>query len=711
MNKSKIILFEIKKYKYLIIILGVSLLVCYRWISFSIFAYSDWYFFFSDNIKELLKPSVWINPSNSFGSISITLWKTPIYLIQGIFGALGSNSNVPEKFLVFWPIIIFGGIFSFLLIKKIIVSKIGSVIGSFIFSYNTYFLSINSQGHEYLTIAFIYTVFAFWLFIKTLEEKKIFLAVCTGMLLFIIGSYDLRALYITFILMFAYFLFFLFFLNKSSSFKKEIKTGLYVLLSVFIFLLLSMYWLLPYFKSGVIANNPILNRELFGNSYWTIMRSITLFYPFWNGGFPEWFVVHPIPIYFWIIPIFAFLGLIFNKNKKTIFFGFIALVGILLAKQVGEPFPRLYEWLYGNFPGFNMFREASKFYFLIILGYSVLIGSFIAFICKYFNKNRLLIILKYCLIILIIIISLWNTIPVITGEIDSLYISRQIPEDYIVLKDFILTQPEYFRTFWTPTVSRWGFDSNNHPYISSAGIVQSNWPEFADPDIYDKPSTHKLFNIASIKYVIVPIMDTKNNDDFFVYYGNDREYFINKLDKVEYLKRVDIGQEKLAVYENKSYKPHIYVTHEQETISKDIQFEYIDFNPVNQSTYTISFTNIKEKIYLNFSETYDLNWKLMLGGFNLLNVINNYLVLPDSSHYENDASLNTFLIDPEYIRSNYPKESYTENIDGSIDIEMTLIFKSQIYLYLGLIISASILLLLLVYLVIYFLRNRRMNYL
>jgi len=708
MSKSKKFLFEVKKHKYLIIILGISLLVFYRWISFSVFAYSDWYFFFSENIKELLTPSVWVNSCNNFGSIDITLWKTPVYLIQGIFGTFGSNSNIPEKFLVFWPMIIFSGIFSFLLIKKIIVSKIGSVIGSFIFCYNTYFLSINSQGHEYLTIAFIFVVLAFWFFIKTLEEKKIFLAVCTSILLFIIGSYDLRALYIAFALIFFYFLFFLFFLNKLSSFKKEIKAGLYVAISVLVFLLLSMYWLLPYFKSGVITNNPILNRELFGNNYWNIMQSITLFFPFWNGRSPEWFVVQPIPIYFWLIPIFAFLGLIFNKNKKVIFFGFISIVGILLTKQVGEPFSHLYEWLYKNFPGFNMFREASKFYFLIILGYSVLIGSFIAFICKYFNKNRLLIVLKYCLIILIIFISLWNTVPVITGEIDSLYISRQIPEDYLVLKDFILEQPEYFRTFWTPTVSRWGFDSNNHPYISNAGIVQSNWVGFANPDIYEKPFTHQLFNIASIKYIIVPIRDTKSDDDFFVYYGNDREYFINKLDKIEYLKRVDIGQEELVIYENKNFKPHIYVTSEEETVNKDIQFEHIDFNSINQSIHTINFTNIKEKLYLNFSETYDLNWKLMLGKFNLSSVIGkNYLFLPDPNHYKNDASLNSFLIDPEYIKLNYPKELYTENIDGSIDIEMTLVFKSQIYLYLGLAISAFIFFLLMVYLIFYFFRNRR----
>jgi len=45
------------------------------------------------------------------------------------------------------------------------------------------------------------------------------------------------------------------------------------------------------------------------------------------------------------------------------------------------------------------------------------------------------------------------------------------------------------------------------------------------------------------------------------------------------------------------------------------------------------------------------------------------------------------IIDPEYIKANYPKEYYKIYPDGSIDIEMTLYFKPQSYFYLGIIIS------------------------
>jgi len=56
--------------------------------------------------------------------------------------------------------------------------------------------------------------------------------------------------------------------------------------------------------------------------------------------------------YFWLIPIFAFAGLwVGRKNKDVVFFGVMALIGILLSKQVDDPFPGLYPWLFKNVPG------------------------------------------------------------------------------------------------------------------------------------------------------------------------------------------------------------------------------------------------------------------------------------------------------------------------------------------------------------------------
>ncbi|MDP2946956.1 MAG: hypothetical protein Q8N88_02480, partial [Nanoarchaeota archaeon] len=43
----------------------------------------------------------------------------------------------------------------------------------------------------------------------------------------------------------------------------------------------------------------------------------------------------------------------------------------------------------------------------------------------------------------------------------------------------------------------------------------------------------------------------------YEHYG-EKESFINELDKLPYLKKIDIGTKELVVYENKNYRPHIY---------------------------------------------------------------------------------------------------------------------------------------------------------
>jgi len=690
-----------KKFKYLVLVIIISLLVYHRWLSFSIFSYSDWLFFFKETMTELLRPSIWVTPSYSFGNIDLTIWKLPLYFFYGLFGIAGLGFNVAEKFLIMWPVIFLPGLSSFLLIKKIVKHDLAAVIGSFVFSYNTYFLSINTQGHELLTIASSFAVITIWLFIEALERKKLYLFILTSLSLFITGSYDFRLTYITAIILSLYFIYHIFlfeFVKNKNELSKLFISSFSVIL---IIMLLNFYWLLALWNSASLLENDVLTRDLFGNQFFNILRSITLFHPFWNGVEPDWFIVQPIPIYFWLIPFFAFGGLLLNReNKYVLFFGIISLIGVLLAKQIAEPFPGLYMSLYNHLPGFSAFREASKFYFLIVLGYSVLIGAFMNWLLRYSTENKWRIYGKRFLILLIVFLLLWNTKPLINGEIGSLFVPREIPEDYLVIKDYVLPQEEYYRTLWTPADSRWSIYTYNHPKVSNINIIQSNWKNLNDYKQYDnlpiqqqiigilkQPFSNNLLDSASIRYVIIPIQDTENDDDFFVYYGN-RNFFIEELDKLDYLKKMDIGTKDIVVYENENYKPHIYSTDFQETIYKNVSYKNIDFKMVAPTKYTISLKNITQPEYLIFSESYHSGWKIRLGNFNWFSVVmdSNYFLL-DNYHSKTDAMFNSFLIDPEYIIANYPKEFYKENPDGSIDVKMILYFKPQSYFYIGLIIS------------------------
>jgi len=464
--------------------------------------------------------------------------------------------------------------------------------------------------------------------------------------------------------------------------------------------------------------SEVTDRSIFGNFLFDIGHAFALHDSTWTGGLPNYqFVKQPIIWFLLLIPILSFSVFLFNKDKKRkkeiIFFGFIALLGIFLTKQGDKPWPTVYEWLYNNFPGFNLFREASKLYLLTAIGYAGLLGYGLLILKEHKDK----IINKYVftsIIIVITTIAIWNVKPFITGTIGTMFVPRHIPSDYLLLNDFLLHQPGYFRTFWTPTDSKWGIFTNQKVKISNVNVIGNEWKNYipsnlSDQDrsinnqiteIFKNKSANKLFDISSIKYVIVPLQD-KENDDIYANYGDNRQFYIDELDKVEWLKRIDIGTKDLVIYENDNYYPHLYITNKKETIYNNIDFYAVESKQVNPTQYQIKLINIKEPVYLNFSEKYHPDWKLRIGEFNWFNgLIKKDYFLPDSSNFENEAKLNSFYIDPEYIKNNYPGQ-YIENSDGSIDIELVVYFKSQSYFYLGLIISSLTLLGCLGYLVVY----------
>ncbi|NCU42522.1 MAG: hypothetical protein EOM19_07480 [Candidatus Moranbacteria bacterium] len=217
-------------------------------------------------------------------------------------------------------------------------------------------------------------------------------------------------------------------------------------------------------------------------------------------------------------------------------------------------------------------------------------------------------------------------------------------------------------------------------------------------NIFNSYFSEQLLNISSIKYIVVPLQDIANDDNFFIYYG-ERQFFIDELDKIEYLKRIDIGTEELVVYENEDFRPHIYTTEREETIYENISFERVGYEFKNPTKYTVNIKNISSPVWVNFSESYHPDWKIRVGAFEWWRVIGNEeYSISDEYHRENDAKLNSFFIDPNVLCKEY---DCVKNEDGSYTIDLTLYFQPQSYFYLGGIISGTTLIVCVGYLIWY----------
>ena len=429
-----------------------------------------------------------------------------------------------------------------------------------------------------ISIAYSLAPLVLYMFIKTLDMKNLKLTIATGLIYFINSFYEFRIFYIEAFTLIFYLIFYVFVIEKRPTFQSLTRTIFHAIFPFLIVIILSAYWLIPYIATGSIQNNSAFSRSLFGDKYMSLKQSVAFFSPWWTAGHGYANgVIQPIPNYFWAIPVFALLGFVLNaKNPKVYFFLFLSVLGILLTKQSDKPFPNLYLWLYQHFPGFNAFREASKFTVILSLGYSTLIAYFISAL-----RSRKLVSTVFAS--LVSLLFLWNIKPMVTGEISGLFNPKSSPYDFERVKDFIHKQPEFFRTAWLPASGLWGYYDLLHPktnlhtaYFDTFGPIMSFQAGFVSAtneskfisdinhqalNFFNQNYSDHFLDAFSVKYIIIPLEDNQNDDNVFINYGlNDRSYLLKYLDGLKYLVKINTPAQNIDVYENQNYHPHIYAT-------------------------------------------------------------------------------------------------------------------------------------------------------
>jgi hypothetical protein len=558
----------------------ITILTHFHWIfDFSIFTSGDWQFVGQEQYRSFVNFSpIWV--SSGFGGTSATPGFYLIRFLEGLLTLVGSSFVFNEKLFFFLPIAFVGTFGTYIFLRQYF-KEWPAFIGAMVFAFNTALL-FNYAGALTIAVADAFTPLALYFFRQYMIRPKDTKLLCATSLVFaVMAVYELRITLLAVGLAAGLFVFNVLVKPDGMHYVKErlwplTKLGLVIFG-------LQAFWLLPYVvgsRAGVTFSN-LLGQGLFV-SFSTIENALTLYHPFWTGARPATFVVQSIPLFAWLIPIAAFGGFAFRRrriNPEIGYWAFVALCGIFLVKQGNIPLVGAYPWLFAHIPGFAAFRDASKFYLYIAIGYAVLIPFTLSNLQVWLREQspKRLFSSRYASILFTVIsggflcVLLINTAPLLTGTFRTTYIPRHMPSDYVTLNKFIDAQPAYFRLLWVPVNSRWGVQSNLHPTISAVSIDQGTWLEDLstvglNPDatlrdksvnIFSQASSPAMLNAASIKYVIVPIRDTANEDDFFVDYGDDRQYYITALNHLSYLQRINIGTKSLVVYENKDYEPHI----------------------------------------------------------------------------------------------------------------------------------------------------------
>lgn len=570
-----------------LVLTSILFLIYRNWFLVKEIIGGDWPYFFPENLREVkLFPFLWTTyRGNGLGGIN------PTYFLQSYFNFTVFLTN---KFYLPWfigyKIFWFGMFIAVSALSSIYLTKVvfprarvwQTIISAIIFTTNTYILMVVGGGQMGVALAYSIAPLVLAKFIRINRQP-----ILAGLVLAVQVIWDPRIALITMIAVLGYHLFIFRFADLR-----------FLIISSLIGIFLNIFWILPLAKSGFGLEG--LGGILTGTgmakflSFASFSNTISLLHPNWPENiFGKTYFMRPE---FLLVPLLAYSSLLFVNNQKSrkniLFFSLLALLGAFLAKGANPPFGGIYLWLFEHVPGFVLFRDPTKFYLLVVLPYSVLIPYALCKLGKMKNFFTFIFVLFW----------LFTIKEAVMGQLGGTFKIREVPKEYVRLKDFIYKQPEFFRTLWIPRQQRFSFNSNIHPSIEAGPLFQAT--NSAEVIIQLKRKESKqLLSELTVKYLIIPY---DSEGEIFLknrqYDESQRIALEKELDKISWLEKREVV-EKVAVYEVANPQDRFWLDQEGE----------ISYRMVKPTKYLITLS-LPEPTTLFFSEQFSQFWFLKIDG-------------------------------------------------------------------------------------------------
>ncbi|MBA4319666.1 MAG: hypothetical protein C0412_14795 [Flavobacterium sp.] len=507
------------------------------------FASGDLDFFWNEQIQLLSWLPVVYRTDLGFGWPSIiSLWLDyPFRLTVKILSLVGLSWFIIEKIL--WVLVFTLAIYSsYRLAHYILKLPLLSGLASLLYIGNTYFLLLFSGGQLGVALAYAFAPFVLYRFIRVPDKKKrVKWIIGNGLWFSLLITFDLRLAYLIGIVIFLYKLIF----NRSG-----------ILQATFSFIVTcgtQLFWILPIVltKTGpsVMGQDFINPGMLHFLSFADFSHTLSLLHPNWPENlFGKVYFLQPE---FLLLPLMAFTGLVFLKRKykeheNILFMSMLALFGAFFAKGMNAPFGQIFQWFFQNVPGFVFFRDPTKFYLYIAIGYSILIPFSLNQISKRLKKYQ------WGVYAIFIIFLLFTLRSVFAGNVRGNIRPLELPIEYIKLKDILIKDTIPSRTFWIPGKDSFAYYSATHPLINLSTLFHnisiSETYEIATSSAFISNLTE-----AGVKYVVVPLdVEKKLFLTDYQFNSQTRDMVIAALQKTSLKQRSDFQE--LIVFENPEFK-------------------------------------------------------------------------------------------------------------------------------------------------------------
>jgi len=526
---------------------------------------TDFFFWYTESVKSLFsEPSLWreVLVSDGFGqyiAYSLSIW--PVLSFYGVLADI--DFSILTRIIGIIPIIFLGSFGIYRLLFYFDIKGWGRSVGTLFYLSNTYILLLLDGGQLYLSLAYAVLPFVFLFYRQAVESGILKTKLLFILSILAISVFDIRILYFVAILIFLSFIFDAIFSSKQvvSNLISHLSLGIF---TGMVLVLIHLPWILP----SILVKSPSLPmtydrpQQVEFLSFSSLGHTLLLLQPNWFlNTFGK---VTSLKPEFFLIPILVFLApLLQSKNKKVLFWVCIALISIFLTKGSQDPFGNAYIWLFNNVPGFVLFRDPSKFYFLTALSFSVLLAFSIDGVTKLKTKSSSVRWIIKPIPILVVIYLIILVRPVYLGQMTGLFSSPLCKEDYAKLAKFLTADKQFSRVLYVPHHPPLGYSAPTHPAID--GLYLTGKRPFAVGSVgtyeavnflREAPFMGQILDVAGISNIVFPPLDPRRDD---MHPDNVQHYykFINQISALSWVEgqntSLKIPVLKVKEYQNKFF--------------------------------------------------------------------------------------------------------------------------------------------------------------
>jgi len=348
----------------------LGIVVRQGWISTQPLSAGDWSWRAGGRIASFFPwPSFW-DPSLGLGGANrfVNGFRFPVEALSGVLSQLGASWTFIERVLYFVPFAILLPVAGWLLAREIMGRTRWTLLTPLLLLGNTYFL-VEANGEIPLALAEALGILVLFGFVRTMRQRSVGWACLTGILLGATCAFDIRPAYLCVVLMAMYFVVLAL---TSLDWHLLWRRTLLGTLTLGTFVALQAFWVVPlltYHGNGAFPIPPTPDFPII-----TLAHGLTGVIAAWTGGVPAMNVPAPLNPAFMILPILALAPLLARRvTPQVIWLALAALCFAFLANTDNPPFGVIYDWMYAHIPGWNLFREGSKFLFVVGVAYAILI--------------------------------------------------------------------------------------------------------------------------------------------------------------------------------------------------------------------------------------------------------------------------------------------------------------------------------------------------